>query len=132
DYLSKRGFKVLLVDFDPQRDLSKSLGLFDRENNVVDLLNGNFVEPVELHKNLSIIPGARSLLFSKFTRKLAKQKLEVYKNDFDYCLIDCKPEIILDEVLTINEMVLVASDFVLIPTDVNSNTINDTQEFIYS
>ena len=122
--LSKNGKKVLVVDMDPQSNLTSGLG-FDR---TVDYLStyevlihdhevANVFVPSSINENLFILPskidlaGAEIELVSKFSReKILKERLEKVKNDYDYILIDCPPSLGL---LTLNS--LVASDGVVIP-----------------
>lgn len=130
-FLSKKGFKVLLLDFDPQTDLSKSFGYFNEQVNVSNFLY-EFVEPFQIDKNLFLIAGYGDLEEVKISKKLLKNQLEKHYQDYDIILIDCQPQKIVKSSLTINEMVLIATDYILIPIDANANTITGTQDFILS
>src|SRR5690606_17100173 len=52
--------------------------------------------------------------------------------EYDYILIDCQPKMIIDEVLTINEVILNGTDFILIPLVADINTVNGAFEFLNS
>lgn len=129
-YLSKKGFKILLIDSDPQTDLSKSLNQFDSDDNYFDLLNGKKIVPKSINKNLFIIPGYGQLEEAKIKEDSLKRSLQIFDKQFDICLIDCQPQKIIESRMTINKMNLVASNFLLIPVDANSNTITGTQDFV--
>ena len=54
--------KVLLIDFDPQANLSKSLGFRDCEQTIIDTLIGEQLpKPLEVKKNVSLLPADLSL-----------------------------------------------------------------------
>ncbi len=120
-----RGKKVLMVDLDPQASLTISCGMERdcRGLNICGLLDGK--DPLECAytvdslkmDNLYIIPSDIDLaetemkLISKPAReKKLKRSLEKLSPYFDFCFIDCPPQL---SILTING--LVAADEVLIP-----------------
>lgn len=124
--LSKLGKKVLLVDFDPQGNLTSGFGIDKREleTTVYDLLKsramGNFelgINDVIVEKEgINILPT--NIKMSKVNIELGgipgKDNLlkEIIKDTFgyDYILIDCPPSL---DTLTFNA--LTASDEVYIP-----------------
>lgn len=103
---------VLLIDLDPQANLSSSLG-FDTDDNEVetiyDALNGKANLPInKVSDNLHIVLSSLDLsasemeLSSVISREtLLKRLLEPIKNKYDYIMIDCSPSIGL---LTINAL----------------------------
>lgn len=120
-YIAEAGKKVLLVDFDPQGNLSSSVGADKKKPGIYELLTGNIKPndavqdtPVE---NLKIIPtssnltGANVELVDQSRREYFLRKaVAPLKDDFDYIFIDCPPSLGL---LTLNG--LVAADRVFIP-----------------
>lgn len=119
--------KVLLIDADPQANLSSSFKLDDRTDNNL----GNFLIKNKTWKNIlikyvlpdgktiDIAPAARQmentekLLFSENSREKILRKMlekEKIKDQYDYILIDCGPNLGL---LTCNA--LCAADEFLIP-----------------
>ena len=119
--LTLAGYRVLLVDFDPQGNATSSFGLSKREtkNNVFDLLDGTIEPSVAVRKTKygDIIPssldlaGGELMLVNRENREFClKNILAPLKNDYDVIVIDCPPGLGL---LMINA--LTASDGVMIP-----------------
>ena len=134
-FLARKGKKTLLIDLDPQTDLSKGLGIYEAHYTVVDFLNEEKIDTekfVQIEKNLSLISGYNDLEEIKLTRNLLKDKLELINDKYDFILIDCQPQKIVKSKLTINEVILTASDFLMIPLDANTNSVTGTNDFITS
>jgi len=116
--LNKLGKKVLLVDLDPQANLSQSLGLTDQERTIYGAIRGEYkLEPVEVVTGLDVLPstldlsGAEVELSGEAGREyILRELIEPYRASYSYILIDSPPSLGL---LTINS--LTASDEVLIP-----------------
>ena len=55
--LNKLGKKILLIDLDPQANLSQSLGLINEPINIYGALRGEYnLQPIEILKGLDVIP----------------------------------------------------------------------------
>ena len=123
--MAEQGKKVLMVDLDSQASLTISAGLepLDMEYTVCDLLKKRRVETakcvykLENIKNLSIIPSIIDLaalemeLQGRTSReKILSRSLKEIKDDYDYIIIDCPPQL---SILTLNA--LAACDYVIIP-----------------
>lgn len=121
--LASKGEQVLLVDSDPQGNVSSGVGMFQAEEDktLYQCYIGNSDAEACIQKtslqNLSIIPASIDLvgveieLVSMADReKQLKAILRPVKKKFDFIIIDCPPSLGL---LTING--LTASDSVLIP-----------------
>lgn len=120
-YLAQGGRKVLLVDFDPQGNLSSSVGAGKHETGIYDVLVGK-IDPAEAilpteQENLFILPS--SIQLSGATVELVEaDEREAYlrnalsgiKDQYDYLLVDCPPSL---GILTINGFV--AADHVIVP-----------------
>ncbi len=121
--LAELGFRVLVIDLDPQGNATTGLGIDARnfELSMYDVLMRDSsledcVEPTSM-KNLFVAPatialaGAEIELVPAFSRELKlKKSIESVLEDFDYVLIDCPPSLGL---ITVNA--LAAADEVLVP-----------------
>lgn len=124
----KQGKKVLLVDADPQGDLTTSLGWTDQDNLPVTLSTQMEKtirdEPFDCHEGIlhhdegvDLIPanielsGMEMMLVNAMSREFTlKTYLNGLKKDYDYILIDCMPSL---GMLTINAFA--AADSVIVP-----------------
>ncbi len=119
-YLAVASKQVLLVDFDPQGNLSSSVGGDKQKPGIYEAISGHDPRPLIQRtdvENLSILPssinltGANIELVSEQHREFfLREALEPLRSDYDYIFIDCPPSLGL---LTING--LVAADRVIIP-----------------
>ncbi len=122
-YLSQKGFKVLLVDMDPQANATSGLGI--EKSNLSKNIYSVLLEQASLEEsilktkidNLYIVPstlqlaGATIELISSMGREhKLKKAIDSLTQAFDFIFIDCPPSL---GILTINA--LVASNSALIP-----------------
>jgi chromosome partitioning protein len=116
--LNKLGKRVLLIDLDPQANLSQSLGLVDQERTIYGALRGEYkLQPIEVTPGLDLIPstldlsGAEIEMSGEAGREyILRELVDPIKGSYDYVLIDSPPSLGL---LTINAFT--ASDEVFIP-----------------
>ncbi len=121
--LADLGKKVLLIDIDPQANLTLSFGfkeeyIIENATTIYDALKGyNELETLAVNDNLDIVPstidlsGAEIELSAEPGREyILKELLEPVKDKYDYILIDCPPSLGL---LTINAFT--ASTEIFIP-----------------
>ena len=116
--LNNLGKRILLLDLDPQANLSQSLGITSPERTIYGALRGlQGLEPISILPGLDVIPstldlsGAEIELSGEAGREfILKDLLEPVRGKYDYVLIDSPPSLGL---LTINAFT--ASDLVFIP-----------------
>jgi len=116
------GYRVLLIDFDPQAALTLGMGI--NHQNLGKSVYEALTSPVQLsavikevRPYVNLLPatidlaGAEADLMGEMGREhVLRRKLEPIKDEYDWILIDCPPSLGL---LTINA--LTAADGVLIP-----------------
>lgn len=128
--LSNEGKKVLLVDFDPQGNLSMCFGIENPDQLICSMFNvmnaimsdeplPSPAEYIHSHGNIDLIPSNIELSVAEINlrdemggEKTLTSLLEPMKQNYDYIIIDTNPSLGL---LTINA--LAASDSVLIPVN---------------
>lgn len=115
DILQQRGYDVLLVDFDPQRNLTHGLAVDKPKRPVADVLTGktNIKDAIlRTEAGLGLLPADRSLfaLQAALESNALAKVLAPVSGYFDYVIIDTAPAL---SSLSVNA--LVASDLVVIP-----------------
>lgn len=120
--LAQKGYKVLLVDLDPQNNTSSTFKASNNTKNIYQVLKGNISIQDAIQKNnyISILASSLDLInaddeFKKGAyqykmHKLVAEQLELVKNDYDYIILDTAPNLSL---LTTNA--IYSSDAVVIP-----------------
>ena len=104
DYVARAGKRVLMIDIDPQGNLTSGYGIEKNklENSLYDLMTGeaSFKEVVTrtAYENLDILPCNMDLasleveLSSVPNRTLVLAKsLKGHVDDYDFVMIDCPP-----------------------------------------
>ncbi|MEL7160608.1 MAG: ParA family protein [Bacteroidota bacterium] len=124
--LRRMGRRVLLIDLDPQANLTTALGVTDQnQENIYPLLrremNGEATRAADIltttKSGLDLLPAGLELadaeleLVSTYGREqLLTRLLEPLTNNYDYIFVDCPPAV---GMLTVNA--LVASQYVILP-----------------
>lgn len=120
-YLAQAGKRVLLIDFDPQANLTSGVGGKAGSRGIYEVISGqaNMAEVIvdaclpglKLAPSSIDLSGATVELVNREDRNdFLKSAIAQVKDQFDYILIDCPPSL---GVLTLNG--LAAADEVLIP-----------------
>lgn len=136
--LSRLNKKVLLVDIDPQGNLSDAfININHVQLTIKNLLEGdttdiNKVLIRNVKKNIDLLPsnnllnGTEEKLLNKMSREtILKRILEPIKNNYDYVLIDCPPSLNL---LVLNS--LTASDEAIIPIATEYHALTGTNTIL--
>lgn len=128
--LARLNNKVLVIDFDPQGNLTVAVGLngYDESDKTIaklmfESLNEKPLSTKDIivhieEENIDIIPSNidlanmdNILLNTMYREEILKEVVNSIKDNYDYIIIDCGPNL---GVLAINA--LTASDYVVIPT----------------
>lgn len=121
--LAEKGYKILIVDIDPQGNATSGCGILKNQVNatVYDVLvNDTPIQSViykAKHEKIDIVPSNMNLagtevelVNTKQREFVLKKQIDLLVNKYDYIFIDCPPAV---NILTINA--LTASHAVLIP-----------------
>jgi chromosome partitioning protein len=134
------GRKVLLVDLDPQSNLTQAMGFLEEpEPNIYHLLKSEAAgqetdvrSAIYQANGMDILPANLELsaaeleLVSVYGREnLMKSILEPILNEYEYIIIDCPPSI---GMLTVNA--LVASDYIIMPLQAEYLPLKGLRSFI--
>jgi len=121
--------RVLVMDLDKQANSSKFFKCFDpEEKSMADVLTleaklGDVIQ-IPDYKNFSFVdvaPSCMNMIFANQRLTLETMRprhdrlrnaLEQHREDYDYCIMDCPPDI---DMATVNA--LVCADWVIIPVD---------------
>ncbi len=138
--LSRKGFKTLLLDLDPQADLTISLDVEAMDRNIYDcVFNHRRILANKVNENLVLVGGDPRFNPIEFMDALKRDKefefenprlilksvLEEVKDKADFVLLDCAPN---REIITQNA--LAASDYVLIPSEAHNFSVNGINNII--
>jgi len=127
--LEQQGYNVLVVDGNPQSDLSRLLGVIPgrKDDTLLDLIRYDDLAPMEVmypvegHPNMRVIPATSKL--SEANQYLAslgmgarvlRMRLEPVADIFDVCLIDAPQQ---DSQLTLTT--IGAADSLIMPAEAN-------------
>lgn len=100
-YFAQKGLKTLLIDLDPQGNLSFSNGFMSDNVNytIKNVLETKRIEPINIEDNLYIIPA--NLQLEKCNIELISDNFYVFylreilksTNEFDICIMDSSPSL---------------------------------------
>jgi len=134
--LSLLGKKVLLVDIDPQGNLSDAfININQVQHTIKDLLEGtitdiNQVLKVQVKNNIDLLPsnsllnGTEEKLLNQMSREtILKRILAPIKSNYDYVLIDCPPSLNL---LVLNSLTASSEAIIPIATEYHALTGTNT------
>jgi chromosome partitioning protein len=138
--LQQMGHRVLLIDLDPQANLTQALGIHEEvEPNIYSEFQkaasgrkADLQSIIQQQSGLDLIPAALELagaeleLVSVYGREqLLGRMLQPLKDTYDFIFIDCPPAI---GMLTVNA--LVASDYVLMPLQAEFLPLKGVRSFM--
>jgi len=137
--LARKGFRVLLVDLDPQANATFGLGIDTDDDQIQTITHVLGAErlPVQgvivrtLEPNLMLVPsdirltGTEMLLATRPFREFALKKALSQLSEFDYVILDCPPSL---NTLTINA--LVCADRILIPTELTGHALKGLKDLL--
>lgn len=121
--LANDGYKVLIIDTDPQANCTEGLGIRDHDTipNLLDVFNeenpdiSKTIIPIESFNNLYLVPSTNELSAIELSGEIGvemvlKQAIEKIKNDYDFIVLDLPPSL-----GKISTGALIAAHYILIP-----------------
>lgn len=134
--LTFKGYTVLAVDLDAQRNLTSTMKAKVETKTALGVLTGDITakEAIRRTETGDIIPaskalsGADAILTETGKEYRLKEALEPVEGEYDFCVVDCPPAL---GILTVNA--LTAADSVVIPAQADIYSIEgieDLQEII--
>lgn len=131
--LARKGFKVLAIDCDSQRNMSFT---FNAMNNTKSIFNVLLQEPIEeaivkTNQKVDLIPSSEQLYVADSVFNQAndiyrlKVQLQKISNNYDYCIIDTPPTL-----NTITKNCLIVSDSVIIPMHADSFSMQGLSQLL--
>ncbi len=116
--LAQLGKRVLLVDLDPQANLTLSFGVPRQKSTIYEVMRGELeLAPYKIKENLDIIistldlSGIEMELSNEAGREyILREIFDTVSDNYDFIVLDCPPSLGL---LTLNA--LTCSDYVIIP-----------------
>lgn len=134
--LSLLGKKVLLIDIDPQGNLSDAfISINQAQHTIKDLLEGDVTDinqvlirgvkdNIDLLPSNNLLNGTEEKLLNKMSREtILKRILEPIKLNYDYILIDCPPSLNL---LVLNSLTASSEAIIPIATEYHALTGTNT------
>ncbi len=123
--LAEKGYKVLMIDLDPQSSLTQNLGINAAEQSIAEVIGSTDPGPLRLadvirniSPGLDLAPSDIALANNELglvvrlgRERVLKEALETVSENYDLCLLDCPPSL---GILTINGLVAAAA--VICPT----------------
>jgi chromosome partitioning protein len=130
---AEMGKKVLLVDFDEQRNLSKGYKIEKAfPYNVKNFLDrsGQF-RLTQKMDTLFILSGSREIVADDYKRTELRERLN-YLNEkfsFDIVIVDCPPSPLIGK-MKLGEIALSSSDYVISPIEAEEYSIDGINELL--
>ena len=138
-YLAFSGYKVLLVDSDPQANLTQHFGQYDitislndAYRQVIDKKENVRLPMLQLSENLYLVPASgelremeKSLVVENARERVLRRLLKPMIETFEFCLIDCPPSLGL-----LTDNAISASDYILLPIAANVFSLNGIKSIV--
>ncbi len=137
----RKGYRVLVVDLDPQAHATLALGhhpeqlpvsIYDTIVNeriaLSSIIKSAYVEGLDIAPSNILLSGATTELIIRYAREyVLADKLKTLRDHYDLCIIDCSPSL---NILTINA--LVASEEVIVPVRTSYYALEGLRQLIDS
>lgn len=122
---------VLLVDLDTQCDLTTGCGITNPTYTVKNLLDGTGTVKLRSRSdNFTILAGDPEVIGNDYKSDALRNSLEAWKAHFDYILIDCPPQTLNTQIVTLPELALTACDSFIIPLEAAAYAVTNSEKVL--
>lgn len=130
--LAKKGYRILLVDYDPQCNTTKGLSKRNYKKTVIDMMRGIDIRRCiyNTRYDMDILPGNKFLASEEIVSQVIRNQMNLILNDYDFIINDTSPYF-----NKLTAEILFVTDLAIIPTliepdslDGMSTTINELEE----
>lgn len=119
--LAKKGYRVLLVDYDPQCNTTKGLSKRNYKKTVVDMMRGIDIRRCiyNTRYDMDILPGNQFLASETTVEQIIINQMNLILKDYDFIINDTSPYF-----NKLTAEVLFATDLAVIPTMIEPDSLS--------
>jgi len=130
--LAKLGYRVLLVDYDPQCNTTKGLSKREYKTTIIDLIRGKNVHKCiyTTRHNMDIIAGNKFLASEDINNQIIVEQMNMVSNEYDFIINDTSPYFnkLTAEILFVTDLAIIPTTIEPDSLDGMSTTINEIEE----
>lgn len=130
--LAKLGYRVLLVDYDPQCNTTKGLSKREYKTTIIDLIRGKNVHKCiyTTRHDMDIIAGNKFLASEDINNQIIVEQMNTVSNEYDFIINDTSPYFnkLTAEILFVTDLAIIPTTIEPDSLDGMSTTINEIEE----
>ena len=130
--LAKLGYRVLLVDYDPQCNTTKGLSKREYKTTIIDLIRGKNVHKCiyTTRHDMDIIAGNKFLASEDINDQIIVDQMNKVCNEYDFIINDTSPYFnkLTAEILFVTDLAIIPTTIEPDSLDGMSTTINEIEE----
>lgn len=130
--LAKLGYRVLLVDYDPQCNTTKGLSKREYKTTIIDLIRGKNVHKCiyATRHDMNIIAGNKFLASEDINDQIIVDQMNKVCNEYDFIINDTSPYFnkLTAEILFVTDLAIIPTTIEPDSLDGMSTTINEIEE----
>lgn len=130
--LAKLGYRVLLVDYDPQCNTTKGLSKREYKTTIIDLIKGKNAHKCiyTTRHDMDIIAGNKFLASEDINNQIIVEQMNTVSNEYDFIINDTSPYFnkLTAEILFVTDLAIIPTTIEPDSLDGMSTTINEIEE----
>lgn len=130
--LAKLGYRVLLVDYDPQCNTTRGLSKRDYRKTIIDLIRGENVRKCiyTTRHDMDIIAGNKFLASENIDDQILVDQMNAISTEYDFIINDTSPYFnkLTAEILFVTDLAIIPTTIEPDSLDGMSTTINEIEE----